>query len=82
MTEKEMLVIKCAYAALVGSIQSYNQMDIYSNDWDGVRETIIELQDTFDFIEPVDSLGDEDEDEQQRRDEKNGLYPQHDDPCN
>ena len=47
-----------------------------------VEKELISLGNDGTFFDSFDEDEDEDEDEEQRRDEKRGLYPQHDDPCN
>lgn len=56
MTEEQIMAIKCAYADLVGALQARNQCDINVHDWDSHRETIIDLEARFPFIEPVEDL--------------------------
>lgn len=61
MTEQQILAIKCAYADLVGALQARDQMDIEVHDWKSHYQTIIDLENTFDFIEPVTIEGRDDE---------------------
>jgi len=60
LTEAQIQAIKCAYADLCGALQARNQHDIEVHDWKAHRESIIELQEAFDFIEPV-NVDNEDE---------------------
>ena len=53
MTEEQIRAIKCAYADLVGALQARNQLDIEVHDWKSHSETIAELEEAFDFIQPV-----------------------------
>lgn len=61
LSESQILAIKCAYADLVGALQARDQMDIEVHDWKGHYQTIIDLENTFDFIEPVKIEGRDDE---------------------
>jgi len=54
MTKKQILAIKCAYADLVGALQARNQFDIEVHDWKAHELTLDELEEAFDFIEPVE----------------------------
>jgi hypothetical protein len=54
MTEEQKNVIRCAYADLVGALQARNQLDIEVHDWKSHLLTIEELEEAFDFIEPVE----------------------------
>jgi hypothetical protein len=54
MTEEQKNVIRCAYADLVGALQARNQLDIEVHDWKAHLLTIEELEEAFDFIEPVE----------------------------
>lgn len=57
LTENQIRTIKCAYADLVGSLQSRNSIDIEGHDWKSHRETIHELEVFFsEFITPVENL--------------------------
>lgn len=53
MNEAQILAVRCAYADLVGALQARNQMDIEVHDWKTHLQTIIDLENIFDFIEPV-----------------------------
>jgi len=64
MTQEQIDAIKCAYADLVGALQARNQMDIEVHDWKAHLLSIEELENAFDFIEPVEiDEDDEEEDE-------------------
>jgi hypothetical protein len=54
MTEEQKNAIRCAYADLVGALQARNQLDIEVHDWKSHLVTIEELEQAFDFIEPVE----------------------------
>ena len=54
MTDKQIQAIKCAYADLVGAAQAKEQMDIEVHDWRAHELSIQDLEENFDFIEPVD----------------------------
>jgi hypothetical protein len=54
MTEEQKNAIRCAYADLVGALQARNQLDIEVHDWKSHLVTIEELEEAFDFIEPVE----------------------------
>jgi hypothetical protein len=54
MTKDQISAIKCAYNDLVGALQARNQLDIEVHDWDAHYLTIVELENAFKFIEPVD----------------------------
>lgn len=58
MTQQQKLAIKCAYADLVGVYQcaiiNGNGGADNGHDWRAHRETISELEEAFDFIEPVE----------------------------
>lgn len=56
MTEQQILAIKCAYADLVGALQARNQGDPNAHDWEEHLTTIIDLENLFEFIEPVKNL--------------------------
>jgi hypothetical protein len=59
MNKEQIQAIKCAYADLCGALEAHNQMDIEAHDWDAHRETIIEIKNAFDFIEPISDLYEE-----------------------
>lgn len=45
-----MLLIRCACADLIGSLQARNQMDIEAHDWKAHSLTIEELINAFEFL--------------------------------
>ena len=49
LTEKQLNVIRCATADLIGALQARNQQDIEIHDWDSHLESIEELVDTFEL---------------------------------
>jgi len=54
MNDQQISAIKCAFADLCGSLQAFNQMDIFVHDWDSHRESIQDLSDSFgDFLDPI-----------------------------
>ena len=53
LTKNEQLVIKCAYADLVGALEARNMVDMEEHDWTGHVKSIKELEETFSFIDPV-----------------------------
>lgn len=60
LTEAMKTVIKCAYCDLVGAYQ-YAVMDdaggaANGHDWETHLATIIEMEETFEFIEPATKL--------------------------
>jgi hypothetical protein len=61
LTEAQIRAIKCAYADLAGALQSHNQCDPNAHDWEAHLDTITELEEAFDFIEPVKNLGEPDD---------------------
>lgn len=86
-TVAQIQAIKCAYADLVGAYQARQQLDLLAHDWKEHYTAIDELEQAFDFIEPVsleeplDEDGpDDEEDEDDFADEdfdddKNGIEP-------
>ena len=52
MNKAQISAIRCAYNDLVGSLQSYNLLDIEGHDWEAHLLTIVELEEAFAFIEP------------------------------
>jgi len=50
LTDEEKLVIRCAYADLLGSLQNYEQQSYSEHDWDAHRTTLQEMETTFDFL--------------------------------
>jgi len=50
MNDKQMLLIRCACADLIGSLQARNQMDIEAHDWRAHSLTIEELINAFEFL--------------------------------
>jgi hypothetical protein len=54
MNEEQIVVVKCAYADLVGVLQCYNQHETTVHDWESHYQTIRDLEDVFsDIIEPI-----------------------------
>jgi hypothetical protein len=53
MTENQMTAIRCALADLCGSLQVFNQNDIYSHDWEAHRQSILELAEVFGLEDEV-----------------------------
>lgn len=51
MTEDQKQAIKCAHADLIGAIQAYNQDDILVHNWKAHKESIIDLENAFPFLE-------------------------------
>lgn len=47
MTPEQILAIKCAYADLVGSKQSFDQSDVHAHDWDAQQQSIDDLEAAF-----------------------------------
>ena len=58
MTEEQQKAIEYAYADLCGALQARNQQDIECHDWEAHKESILELEQEFDFINPVSHFGD------------------------
>lgn len=50
MTPKQITAIKCAYLDLVGAMEAVVQQDVHAHDWDAHLDTIIELEECFDFL--------------------------------
>jgi len=51
---KQIAAIKCAYNDLVGAFQAYKDKQYCMHSWIAHKQTIEDLEDLFDFIEPVD----------------------------
>jgi hypothetical protein len=47
LTEKQISVIRCAFADLCGSLQARDQLDIEVHDWQSHKLSIHELKDEF-----------------------------------
>lgn len=55
MNAEQLIAIKCAYADLVGALQSYNQHETTVHNWEAHLQTIRDLETAFPtVIEPVD----------------------------
>jgi len=54
MDNDQIEAIKCAYADLIGAMQAYRQGQSCLHSWDAHRQSIIDLENAFGFIEPVD----------------------------
>jgi hypothetical protein len=54
MNEEQVRAIKCAYADLVWSLQSFHRFETTVHDWEGHLESIKDLEKAFSFIEPID----------------------------
>ncbi len=50
MSDKEMLVIRCAYADLVGALEAHEMMDSDMHDWKAHKLTIEEMKEVFPFV--------------------------------
>jgi hypothetical protein len=53
LNEEQILAIKCAHADLIGALQAYEALDIHVHDWKAHTRSIEELEQAFDFIEPM-----------------------------
>lgn len=58
MTKEQIQAIKCAYADLVGIYQCIVRdeqvcPEYVGHDWDAHRQSIMDLEEAFDFIEPA-----------------------------
>lgn len=53
MTLEEKMAIKCAFADLCGAMQAYLQSDIHAHDWKAHAQTLHEMLDVFDFLDPL-----------------------------
>lgn len=57
MTDKQKTAVKCAYADLVGvyqcAVRDGNGGIDNGHDWKAHKLTIIEMEEAFDFIDPV-----------------------------
>lgn len=53
MSPEQIQAIKCAYADLVGALQSYNQYETTVHDWEAHLQSIHDLEKAFSFIEPI-----------------------------
>ncbi len=47
MSEIEILAIRCAYADLLGALQSRDSLDIESHDWDAHKQSLCDLVAAF-----------------------------------
>jgi len=55
MNSEQLIAIKCAYADLVGALQSYNQYESTVHDWEAHLQTIRDLETAFpNVIESVE----------------------------
>lgn len=53
LTKEQILAIQCAYADLVGALQAWQFRGQIAHDWDEHRQSIVDLENNFDFIEPA-----------------------------
>lgn len=51
MTDSQKFAIECAFADLLGALQAYQQSDMHVHDWDAHRQSIMDLAESFDFID-------------------------------
>jgi hypothetical protein len=51
LNDNQKLVIKCAYADLLGALQNYEQGSYAYHDWDAHKQTLEELISLFPFVE-------------------------------
>lgn len=54
LTQNQVTALKCAFADLLGSLQAFDQDDIYLHDWQSHLQTILELGEAFPGIAPRD----------------------------
>lgn len=47
MTEEQKTALRCAFADLCGSLQAYQQGDLYVHDWAAHRLTVYEIKQAF-----------------------------------
>ena len=50
MTEDQKFVIRCAYIDLNHVLKAYKLGELADADWDAVEDTIVEMEDAFDFL--------------------------------
>ena len=53
MTEQQITAIKCALADLQGSLQAFQQSDMYAHDWEAHQQSIDDLLNEFDFLAQI-----------------------------
>jgi hypothetical protein len=53
MTEHEKFLVRCAFADLCGAMQAHLQCDRNAHDWKAHAQTIQEMSEAFDFLDPV-----------------------------
>ena len=53
MTEKQMTAVRCALADLCGSLQAFEQGDMYVHDWEAHLTSILELAIAFGLEDEV-----------------------------
>ena len=53
MNEQQKTIIRCAFADLCGAMQAHLNLDTNSHDWKAHLETISEMVQAFDFLEPI-----------------------------
>jgi hypothetical protein len=51
MTQEQLLIIRYAYADLVGAYQAFQSLDIHTHDWDSHQQTIKDLEEHFMFLD-------------------------------
>ena len=50
LTEDQKVVIRCAYVDLNHVLKAHKLGELSDADWDAVEDTIVEMEDTFDFL--------------------------------
>ena len=59
MTDAQKLAVRCAFADLCGVMQAYLNQDIHAHDWKAHIQTLDEMKEAFDFLDPLpDDLSD------------------------
>jgi len=53
MTDKQILALKCAYLDLVGAFEAMEQGDTWAHDWKAHSQSIIDLEQQFNFIREI-----------------------------
>lgn len=53
MNEEQQIVIRCAFADLIGAVQAYKQGDYTAHNWKAHIHTIEEMKATFPFLDDI-----------------------------
>lgn len=53
MNEEQQIVIRCAFADLIGAVQAYKQGDYTAHNWGAHIQTIEDMKAAFPFLDDI-----------------------------